>query len=125
MEEKYKIDRGQFHCPNCGQKGSAKLEDLKINNYMLVKEILNHKEGLTIHIFKAVLQADRFGKSFVASKMLKGTGLKSVNSDEVYEYRLANKENFDSGDPIKLLVIQGQEMRDFAKALTNSEKKFI
>ena len=27
MDEKYKIDRGQFHCPNCGQKGSAKLED--------------------------------------------------------------------------------------------------
>ena len=93
---------------------------------MLVKEILNPiEEGPNDpHIFKAIFLAGGpgSGKSFVSSKMLKGTGLKSVNSDEVYEY-LANKENFDLGDPDKVASDQGQEMRDRAKALTNSREK--
>jgi ssDNA-binding Zn-finger/Zn-ribbon topoisomerase 1 len=26
MEEKYRIDRGQFHCPGCGAKSSVKVD---------------------------------------------------------------------------------------------------
>ena len=93
---------------------------------MLVSEILKPiEEGPNDpHIFKAVFLAGGpgSGKSFVHSKMLKGSGLKSVNSDEVYEY-LANKENFDLSDPDKVASDQGQEMRDRAKSLTSSREK--
>ena len=54
--------------------------------------------------------------------MISGSGLKSVNSDEIYEY-LANKENFDLSDPEKVASDQGQEMRDRAKTLTKSREK--
>ena len=26
MEEKYRIDRGNFHCPSCGAKSSVKVD---------------------------------------------------------------------------------------------------
>ena len=93
---------------------------------MLVKEILNPiKEGPNDpHIFKAVFLSGGpgSGKSFVAGKMIRGSGLKTVNSDEIYEY-LANKENFDLSDPEKVASDQGQEMRDRAKSLTKSREK--
>lgn len=93
---------------------------------MLIKEIIKPiEEGPNDpHIFKAVFLAGGpgSGKSFVSGKMLKGTGLKSVNSDEIYEY-LANKENFDLSDPDKVASDQGQEMRDRAKSLTNTREK--
>tara|TARA_B100001287_G_scaffold262491_1_gene252466 strand:- start:4016 stop:4693 length:678 start_codon:yes stop_codon:yes gene_type:complete len=93
---------------------------------MLVNEIIKRvEEGPNDpNIFKAVFLAGGpgSGKSFVAGKMLKGTGLKSVNSDEVYEY-LADKENFDLSDPDKVASDQGQEMRNRAKALTSTREK--
>ena len=46
------------------------------------------------HIFKAVFAGGpRSGKSFVAKKILGGTGLRSINSDEVYEF-LMKKQGF-------------------------------
>lgn len=93
---------------------------------MLISEIIKSiEEGPNDpHIFKAVFLAGGpgSGKSFVHGKMLKGSGLKSVNSDEVYEY-LADKENFDLSDPDKVASDQGQEMRDRAKSLTSSREK--
>lgn len=93
---------------------------------MLIKEILNPiQEGPNDpHIFKAVFLSGGpgSGKSFVAGKMIRGSGLKTVNSDEIYEY-LANKENFDLSDPEKVASDQGQEMRDRAKSLTKSREK--
>ena len=93
---------------------------------MLVKEILNPiQEGPNDpQIFKAVFLSGGpgSGKSFVAGKMIRGSGLKTVNSDEIYEY-LANKENFDLSDPEKVASDQGQEMRDRAKSLTKSREK--
>lgn len=93
---------------------------------MLVKEILNSiNEGPNDpHIFKAVFLSGSpgSGKSFVSGKMLRGTGLKTVNSDDVYEY-LANKNNFDLSDPDKVASDKGQEIRDRAKSLTNSREK--
>lgn len=75
------------------------------------------------HIFKAVFLAGGpgSGKSFVANKMLKGTGLKSVNSDEIYEY-LAQKQDLDLGNPDVVASPQGQETRDRAKLLTKKRE---
>ena len=75
------------------------------------------------HIFKAVFLAGGpgSGKSFVANKMLRGTGLKSVNSDEIYEY-LAQKQDLDLSDPDVVASPQGQETRDRAKQLTKKRE---
>ena len=93
---------------------------------MLVKEILNsiHEGPNDPHIFKAVFLSGSpgSGKSFVSGKMLRGSGLKTVNSDDVYEY-LASKNNFDLSDPDKVASDKGQEIRDRAKSLTNSREK--
>jgi len=70
------------------------------------------------HIFKAVFLAGGpgAGKSFVAKNILGGTGLRSINSDEVYEY-LMNKQGL-SLDPETIYSPQGQEIRDRAKGLS-------
>ena len=75
------------------------------------------------HIFKAVFLAGGpgSGKSYVASKLLSGTGLKSVNSDDIYEY-LALKQGLDLGDPDVVASPQGQETRDRAKQLTTKRE---
>jgi predicted kinase len=72
------------------------------------------------HIFKAVFMAGGpgSGKSYVARKMLAATGLKPVNSDEIYEY-LANKKELDLGDPAVVGSPDGQAVRNRAKDLTN------
>jgi dephospho-CoA kinase len=82
------------------------------------------KEGVNDpHIFKAVFLAGGpgSGKSFVASEMLGGTGLKPVNSDDIYEY-LMNKNNMDMADPNVIASPVGQETRDKAKDLNQSRK---
>lgn len=68
------------------------------------------------HIFKAVFMAGGpgSGKSFVAGKMLKGTGLKSLNSDEIYEY-LMKKQGLEL-DPDTIASDKGQEIRGIAKS---------
>ena len=58
---------------------------------MKINEVINQplEEGPNDpHIFKAVFMAGGpgSGKSYVARKMLGSSGLKSVNSDEIYEY---------------------------------------
>ena len=70
------------------------------------------------HIFKAVFLAGGpgSGKSFVAKNILGGTGLRSINSDEVYEY-LMKKQGL-SLDPETIFSPQGQEIRDKAKGLS-------
>ena len=75
------------------------------------------------HIFKAVFMAGGpgSGKSYVARKMLSGTGLKTVNSDEIYEY-LMHKKNMDMSDPQTIASPQGQEVRDKAKDLTQKRR---
>ena len=75
------------------------------------------------HIFKAVFLAGGpgSGKSFVANKMLSGTGLKTVNSDDVYEY-LMKKNDMDMSDPEVIASPQGQETRNKAKAMTSKRQ---
>jgi len=75
------------------------------------------------HIFKAVFMAGGpgSGKSYVAGKMLGGTGLKTINSDEIYEY-LMHKKNMDMGDPATIASQQGQEVRGKAKELTQKRR---
>ena len=74
-------------------------------------------------IFKAVFLAGGpgSGKSYVATKILSGLGLKPVNSDEIYEY-LAYKQDIDLGNPDEVASDQGQEVRDRAKQLTDKRQ---
>ena len=93
---------------------------------MKINEVINQplEEGPNDpHIFKAVFMAGGpgSGKSYVAGKMLGGTGLKTVNSDEIYEY-LAQKQDIDLSDPEQVYSPQGQEVRNKAKALTQKRR---
>lgn len=74
------------------------------------------------HIFKAVFLAGGpgSGKSFVSSKLLSGTGLRVVNSDDIYEY-LMKKQDLQM-DPETIFSPQGQEIRGKAKELTKKRR---
>lgn len=75
------------------------------------------------HIFKAIFMAGGpgSGKSYVAKKMLGGSGLRSINSDEIYEY-LGDKQQLDLGDPSVVGSPEGQSTRDRAKELTQKRR---
>ena len=93
---------------------------------MKINEVINQplEEGPNDpHIFKAVFMAGGpgSGKSYVAGKMLGGTGLKTVNSDEIYEY-LAQKQDIDLSDPEQVYSPKGQEVRNKAKDLTQKRR---
>ena len=95
---------------------------------MLVKEVINNKnlsEGPNDpHIFKAIFLAGGpgSGKGFVVDNMMGGgsTGLKVVNSDDVYEKlaSMAKPEPLDLSDPEVVASPQGQDTREKAKRLT-------
>ena len=70
------------------------------------------------HIFKAVFLAGGpgSGKSFVSKNILGGTGLKTMNSDDVYEI-LMKKQDL-ALDPGTISSPQGQQIRDKAKMMT-------
>lgn len=91
---------------------------------MLIEEITtNVQEGINDpHIFKAIFLAGGpgSGKSFVAKNLLTNTGLKTVNSDEVYEF-LMKKQGLDL-DPETIFSPQGQEIRGRAKELTKKRQ---
>lgn len=92
---------------------------------MKIEEIIQSmEEGVNDpHIFKAVFMAGGpgSGKSYIAEKMLGGTGLKTINSDEIYEY-LAQKQQIDLSDPEQVFSPQGQEVRNKAKDLTQKRR---
>ncbi len=92
---------------------------------MHVNEIIKPvEEGVNDpHIFKAVFLAGGpgSGKSFVANKMLKGTGLKTVNSDDIYEF-LMKKNDMDMSDPEIIASPKGQETRNRAKEITKRKE---
>jgi|TARA_B110000908_G_C10240291_1_gene445689 cytidylate kinase len=75
------------------------------------------------HIFKAVFLAGGpgSGKSFVANKMLGGTGLKAIDSDMIYEY-MADKQGLDLSDPEQVASDAGQEVRNHAKHLATKRR---
>ena len=96
---------------------------------MLIEQIITQEddfvEGVNDpSIFKAIFLSGGpgSGKSFVARKLLSGQGLKTINSDDIYEY-LASKQDFDLGDPAAIASQQGQDLRDRAKALTDMKQK--
>jgi cytidylate kinase len=74
------------------------------------------------HIFKAVFLAGGpgSGKSYVSGKLLSGTGLRVVNSDDIYEY-LMKKQDL-ALDPETIFSPQGQEIRGRAKELTKARR---
>jgi adenylate kinase family enzyme len=82
------------------------------------------------HIFKAIFLAGGpgSGKSYVSGKMTGQksvmTGLKVVNSDDMYEY-LMSRQGMDMS-PENVWSDKGQETRNRAKQLTKTkEKKYI
>lgn len=74
------------------------------------------------HIFKAVFLAGGpgSGKSYVSSKLLSGTGLRVVNSDDIYEYLMKKQEL--PLDPETIFSPRGQEIRGRAKELTQKRR---
>jgi len=93
---------------------------------MLINEVTNSiNEGPNDpHIFKAIFLAGGpgSGKGFVVKNLMGGdsTGLKIVNSDDVYEKlaSMAKPEPLDLSDPEVVASPQGQEAREKAKRLT-------
>ena len=75
------------------------------------------------HIFKAVFLAGGpgSGKSFVSSKLLAGTGLRVVNSDDIYEYMM--KKAGMKLDPETIFSPAGQETREKAKGVTQRKQQ--
>ena len=99
---------------------------------MLIKEVIsNYKldEGPNDpHIFKAIFLAGGpgSGKGFVVDNMMgaDSTGLKVVNSDDVYEKlaKMAKPKPLDLKDPEVVASPQGQEAREKAKRLTKMKQ---
>ena len=94
---------------------------------MLINEVIQTSinEGPNDpHIFKAIFLAGGpgSGKGFVARQMMSGYGVKTVNSDDVYE-KLAQLQNLDLGNPDVVGSPEGQEAREKAKRLTDLKKK--
>ena len=95
---------------------------------MLIKEVISNyilDEGPNDpHIFKAIFLAGGpgSGKGFVVDNMMGGdsTGLKVVNSDDVYEKlaSMAKPEPLDLSDPEVVASPKGQDTRDKAKDIT-------
>ena len=78
------------------------------------------------HIFKAVFMAGGpgSGKGFVAKNILGGTGLRVVNSDDMFEY-LMKKQDL-ALEPDVIATPQGQQVRQRAKTLIKSrEQQYI
>ena len=77
-------------------------------------------------IFKAIFLAGGpgSGKGFIVDNLIgaKMTGLKVVNSDDVYE-KLAQMQNMDLSDPEVVASQQGQDTREKAKRLTQLRQK--
>ena len=75
------------------------------------------------HIFKAVFLAGGpgSGKSFVSSKLLAGTGLRVVNSDDIYEYMM--KKAGMKLDPETIFSPAGQDTRERAKGVTKRKQQ--
>ena len=89
---------------------------------MQVTEIIKSiEEGLyDPHIFKAIFMAGGpgSGKSVIAkSNILKGTSLKVVNSDDIFEYKMG-KLGLDVEDPDVIYSDKGQATRNQAKEIT-------
>jgi predicted kinase len=75
------------------------------------------------HIFKAVFLAGGpgSGKSFVANRLLGGTGLRTVNSDDIYEYMM--KKQGMKLDPETIFSPAGQSTREKAKEITGRKQQ--
>ena len=94
---------------------------------MQVNEIIKSiDEGLyDPHIFKAIFMAGGpgSGKSHIAtSNILKGTDLKIVNSDDIFEYKM-DKLGLNYEDPDVIFSDKGQETRNKAKEITGRKEQ--
>ena len=94
---------------------------MKIHDILETEQIIEGPHDPAI--FKAVFLAGGpgSGKSYVSDNLLKGNGLKPINSDDVYEY-LAAKHNVDLSDPQIVGSEHGQELRQRAKEITKTRE---
>lgn len=94
---------------------------MKIHDILETEQVLEGPNDP--HIFKAVFLSGGpgSGKSYVSGKLLSGTGLKPLNSDDVYEY-LAKKHEIDLSEPDVVGSNRGQEIRDRAKEITKTRE---
>ena len=94
---------------------------MKIHDILETEQIIEGPHDP--NIFKAVFLAGGpgAGKSYVSDNLLKGKGLKPINSDDVYEY-LANKHDVDLSDPEVVGGERGQELRQRAKEITKTRE---
>jgi len=102
----------------------ARETDPKDKTRSKIPAVTQYNEGVNDpHIFKAVFMAGGpgSGKSFVAKNLLGGTGLRSVNSDEVYEF-LLKRQGLTLG-PDDIASDKGQEIRGTAKNLTDKRQQ--
>lgn len=93
---------------------------------MRIDEVISSslEEGVNDpHIFKAVFMAGGpgSGKSFVSKNLLGYSGLRTINSDDIYEY-LMGKEGLPL-DPENIFSPKGQEIRGSAKGITQRKQK--
>ena len=91
---------------------------------MKLQDIYGIEEGVNDpHIFKAVFLAGGpgSGKSFVARNLLVNTGLRTINSDDIYEF-LAKKDDIDLKDPDQVYSDKGQDVRNRDKELTGKRQ---
>ena len=91
---------------------------------MKLQDIYGIEEGVNDpHIFKAVFLAGGpgSGKSFVARNLLVNTGLRTINSDDIYEF-LAKKDDIDLKDPDQVYSDKGQDVRNRAKELAGKRQ---
>ena len=89
---------------------------------MKINDIL--REGVNDpHIFKAVFLAGGpgSGKSFVSGALLKQTGLRTVNSDDIYEYMMTKAGM--ALDPETIFSPAGQDTRERAKGITQRKQQ--
>jgi len=75
------------------------------------------------NIFKAIFLAGGpgSGKSFIVKKTMSGSGMRIVNSDDIYEY-LLDKAGLDAGDPNDIFSDEGQAIRKVAKGKTKTKQ---
>ena len=88
-------------------------------NQQVLKESINDK-----NLFKAVILAggSGSGKSFIVDKMLSGTDVKVINSDDFFEHLLVKNDVPMKIDPDQIEQYKKQmELRTKAKNLTSSK----
>ena len=119
----YQAGTGKYAKPNHYRKKPKQKPGMLKRAWDNVMGEAELEEGVNDpHIFKAVFMAGSpgSGKGFVAKNILGGTGLRVVNSDDMFEYLMKQKDL--ALEPDVIATPQGQEIRQRAKRLIKSRE---